>query len=80
MLGNLFHIKINSSEDNKDNGFYALMTSGASIICLADEEYVVPKEAVDKLNNKKISYEVVTKNNFSKIIIEDRPDATKTKI
>lgn len=57
----MFHIKINSSEENKDAGFFALMTSGASVICLKDEEYIIPEEAVSKLNEKKIVYEIVTK-------------------
>lgn len=61
MFGNLFHIKINSSEQNKDAGFFALMISGASIVCLKDEEYIVPERAIEKLNEKKILYEIVTK-------------------
>jgi hypothetical protein len=77
MFGNLFHIRINSSESNKDAGFFALMTSGASIICLKDEEYIIPENAVEKLNEKKIVYEVVTKKEAS-IKTELKKDAAKT--
>ncbi len=61
MMSNLFHIKINSSEDNKDNGFYTLMASGAVIVCLDDDEYVVPEKAVERLNNKKIIWIMYSK-------------------
>ena len=78
MFSNLFHIKINSSEENKDAGFFALMTSGESIACLEDEEYIVPEKAVARLNEKKIIYEVVTKKEASKTNKENKEDATKT--
>lgn len=60
MVTGLFHIKINSDENNKDDGFYALMLSGSSIVCVKDEEYIVPEKALTKLNEKEIIYEVVT--------------------
>lgn len=60
MANDLIHIKLNSSEENKDNGFYALMMSGTSIVCLDDEEYIVNEEAINKLNSKEIVYELVT--------------------
>ncbi|MEK6913466.1 MAG: hypothetical protein AABW47_02230 [Nanoarchaeota archaeon] len=78
MFGNLFHIKINSSEANKDAGFFALMTSGASIVCLKDEEYIIPANAVDKLNERKILYEIVTKKEVSKERGELKTDAPQT--
>lgn len=53
-----FHIKINSSKENMDRGFSLLMTSGASIFCLPNEEYIVPGFAVEKLNGV-VSYELV---------------------
>lgn len=59
MVSGMLHIKINSDDENKDNGFYALMTSGASIVCVKDEEYLVPDEAIKRLNDKEIDYEVV---------------------
>jgi hypothetical protein len=77
MVAGLFHIRINSSEDNKDNGFYALMISGASIACLDDDEYMVPEKAVQKLNEKKIIYELVTKEEVANRKGVDK-NATKT--
>ena len=55
-------IKINSNEVNMDKGFYTLLTSGCSIICLRDEEYIVTKKAISKLNEKNIIYQLVTNN------------------
>jgi hypothetical protein len=75
MVTGLFHIRINSSEDNKDNGLYALMISGASVMCVKDEEYIVPEEAIAKLNEKKIIYEVVTKREK-----KESENATQTQI
>lgn len=64
MVSDLYHIKINSDEENKDKGLYALMTSGASVVCLEGEEYIAPEEAIEKLNEKKISYEIITKKEY----------------
>lgn len=81
-MGNLFHIRINSSEENKDAGFFALMTSGASIMCLEDEEYIIDEKALNKLKEKDIKFEkvedskVVTKNK----IMDGKKDATTTEI
>ena len=81
MVSGLFHIKLNSDEDNKDNGFYALLTSGSSIACLKDEEFIVPAEAIKKLNDKKIKYEVVPeKKVVCKNLGEKEENATKTEI
>jgi len=77
MVSGLFHIKINSDDNNKDNGFYTLMTSGTSIICLEDEEYVVPEEAISKLNDKEITYEMVIESDKKK---ECETNAAETKI
>jgi hypothetical protein len=78
MMGNLFHIKINSTEENKDDGFFALITSGASIVCLDGDEYLVPEKAVERLNIKKILYELVTKKEDVAFKQEDIGNATKT--
>lgn len=61
MVSGLFHIKINGSEDNKDNAFSTLLISGASIFCMRDEEYIVPEEVKKKLEDKKVDFEVVKK-------------------
>ena len=78
MLGNLFHIKINSSEANKDEGFFTLMLSGASIFCLKNEEYIVPENAILKLKEKDIKYEVVIEKEASKKIGDCNKDASQT--
>lgn len=72
MVSGLFHIKINGNEDNKDLGFYALMTSGTSVFCLNDEEYVVNEEAIKKLEKEKIDFAPVKKE-----VVEDK-NATET--
>lgn len=53
----LFEIRINSSELNKDKGFDILMNSGLSIICLEDEKYVVPFSAIELLKKERVEYE-----------------------
>jgi hypothetical protein len=78
MASSVFHIKINSSEQNMDNGFYTLMASGASIVCLKGEEYVVPAEAISKLNEKNIIYELVVEKKGVDKTTEKIQDATKT--
>lgn len=73
-MGKTIRIKVNSSEQNKDKGFYALMTSGTSVACLQDDEYVVSEEAISSLNEKDVIYElVVPKKSVT-------PYGTKTKI
>ena len=61
MASSMFHIKINSPEENKDYGFFTLITSGTSIICLEDEEYIINKEVLDKLRIEDIKYELIKK-------------------
>ncbi len=61
MISGLFHIKINGNEDNKDNGFYSLITSGTSVVYLDDEEYLVEEKAVEKLKEDKIDFEPIKK-------------------
>ncbi|MEK6867798.1 MAG: hypothetical protein AABX98_03155 [Nanoarchaeota archaeon] len=65
MIGSIFHIKVNSSEENKDNGFSALITSGTSVTCLKNDEYIVNEDAVRVLNQKKVIYELVPKKSVS---------------
>ena len=59
MANELVHIKLNSNEENRDNGFYSLITSGTSVICLDDEEYLVDERAVEKLDVENISFDKV---------------------
>lgn len=55
----MLRIKIISNDQNKDNGFYTLINSGYSIACLKDDVYIVPKEAINKLNARNIKWELV---------------------
>ncbi|MBI2630238.1 hypothetical protein HYW76_03985 [Candidatus Pacearchaeota archaeon] len=81
MVTGLFHIRLNSDEENKDSGFYALITSGTSIACLKNEEFIIPAEAVNKLNEKKIKYEIVPeKRGISKKCEEKPQNASEVKI
>lgn len=59
MTNKIFHIKVNNTEENKDNGFSALISSGTSVTCLKDNEYIVTEDAIKTLNTKNIIYEVV---------------------
>jgi len=62
MVSELFHIKINGNDENKKKGFNSLVMSGASIICLEDEEYIVPQEVKEKLDEEnKIDFKEVPK-------------------
>lgn len=46
--------------DFKDevNGCYTLLTSIYTIICLPNNTYIVPRPALDLLNNKSINYKI----------------------
>ncbi len=57
----LFEIRINSTEENKDLGFEVIMGSGSSVVCLEDEKYVVPANVLVKLGIKGVKYEHVVK-------------------
>lgn len=81
MTGSLFHIKVNGNETNKDNGFYALMVSGSSVVCLKDEEYIIDSNAKEKLDTEEIDYDKVENQK----VVSDKSkqgeeDATKAKI
>ena len=56
-----FRIKVNSTETNKDSGFYAIINSGSSALCLPNEEYIVSGMTIAKLNERKIDYELIPK-------------------
>ena len=55
-------IKVNSTEANKDLGFEILASSGLSVICLENDSYVVPEEAVSLLRNRGVMYELISVN------------------
>ena len=76
MTEKLFHIRINEAEDNRDAGFLALMASGASVLCLNNEEYLVPEKAMEDLNDKNIVYDLVVKEEAFKQ--GERKNAAKT--
>lgn len=52
----LQQIKIDSKD--KVNGFYTLLTNG-SVVCLPDNEYIVPENVLGELKKKKIKFEVL---------------------
>jgi hypothetical protein len=62
MVEQLFKIRVNSSEINKDKGFDVLEQSGLSIICLADEEYVISGQAVKKLRENEVMFDILEIN------------------
>lgn len=82
MVTGLFHIRLNDSEKNKDEGFFTLMTSGASIMCLEDEEYIIDEVALNKLKEKDIKYEPVEKQKVvnKKKALDGGKNATTTKV
>ena len=63
-----------------DSGFYTLMTSGASVVCLKNDEYIVPARAVAQLNENKISYVLVVGDakEAAKKEVGDKGHAAKT--
>ena len=50
---NLHNIRIDSN--NKIEGFYTLLTNG-SVVCLPNNEYIVPEEVLEVLEKKKIKF------------------------
>ncbi len=57
----MLHIKINSTETNKDNGFTSLMASGSIVTFLAGDEYIITEEAKEKLDEDDVKWEMVPK-------------------
>ena len=54
----LHEIKIDSKD--KIEGFYTLLTNG-SVICLPDNEYIVPEEVLRELEKNKIKFTFLKK-------------------
>ena len=79
MVAGLCHIKLNANEINKDNGFYSLITSGSSVICLDDEEYLVDERAVKKLEDEDIDFNKVERD-VENSEGENQENATETQI
>ena len=57
----VFHIKINSNEENMANGFVTLLKSGTSVLCLKNEEYIINEIAFGALKEHNIVFELVEK-------------------
>ncbi len=49
------------SKENEAEGFGALLTSGTSVYCLKDEEYIITDLALGVLQERNISFEVIGK-------------------
>ena len=60
MVESLFKIRVNSTESNKDKGFEILQNSGLSVMCLEDENYVVPERGVLLLKERGVKYDILT--------------------
>jgi len=54
MRKNLRRIKIGIKD--KVKGFYELITSDSSIVCLPDNEYIIPESILERLREKKIKF------------------------
>ena len=52
-------IKIKIKEKDKVSGFYALIKGDYSIVCLPNNEYIVPSKVLKILEKEKISYEII---------------------
>ncbi len=55
----MYKIKIIGTEENKDDGFYAIITSGESSGCLEDEMYAVNDRTIEKLRQEKVKFEII---------------------
>ena len=55
----MYKIQIVGSEENKDKGFYSIMTSGQSASCLRDEMFFVNEVVVMKLKQDKIEFKIL---------------------
>lgn len=58
-INNLELIRIDQRDEAK--GFYTLFISDYSIVCLPDNEYIIPKCMLKKLRKKKIKFKLVKK-------------------
>lgn len=56
----MYKIQIIGNKMNKDDGFYSIMTSGESSVCLENETFIVNDRVVMKLKQDKIKFEVVS--------------------
>lgn len=65
MVEQFMKIRINSTEENKEFGFFTLMNSGTSVICLKNDEYIVNGIAIDSLNKKGVHYNLILNNMVS---------------
>ena len=57
MAERMMTIRVNASEANKDKGYETLLSSGYSILCLEDETYIVPEQAVKALKQRGVRFE-----------------------
>ena len=57
IMRKLIRIKIKKEDGVK--GFYGLLITDKSIICLPNNEYIIPKEILKNLKKKKINFTIV---------------------
>ena len=60
MVERLFQIRVNFTEFNKDFGFEILANSPLSIICLENEEYVIPESVIKLLKERGVMYDLLS--------------------
>ena len=52
-------IQLLGTEEDLDNGFYIIMTSGESSLCLRNETYIVNENVINRLKKEKIKFKEV---------------------
>ena len=57
----LKRIRLISGEELLDNGFYLIMTSGESSVCLRNEEYLVTEKVIEVLDRNEVPFLYVYK-------------------
>lgn len=58
MMEELKPMRIKIKEKDKINGFSILLTSG-SIVCLPNNEYIVPKHILNELEKKHVNFKII---------------------
>lgn len=68
---NLRRIKIETRD--KVRGFYTLITNGSSTVCLPDNEYIVPENALGELKKEKIKFNEIENGSKVKSTVSGTP-------
>jgi len=57
----MIKIQLLGNEEDLDNGFYVIITSGESSVCLKNEMYIVNKNIVKILEKNNIKFKPIEK-------------------